>query len=97
MKFRFHMFIESYDELGNVAERKEKDVDVAADTCCEAQVIASRGNREWTITGWEPLEKMKPAEFVPENKFEKEAWEKAKEILRAKEKAEKEAASPETK
>jgi len=87
MKFKFHMFTETLDEFGKLVEKKEKDVEINAPSCCEAHVLATKGNRGWTVSSWESLDKSNPETFVPENKFEKEAWEKAQKMMAEEKKA----------
>lgn len=96
MRFNITMFKEEFDENGCLKDKDWKTIEVQADTCCDAVVMATKANRGWTVSKWECLDKNKSQEFVPETKYEKEAWakvlkwreeEKAKKEQEAKQKA----------
>lgn len=76
MRFNLTMFKEEFDENGCLKDKDRKVIEVQAETCCDAVVMATKANRGWTVSKWECLDKTKAQEFVPETKYEKEAWAK---------------------
>lgn len=80
MKFQIGMFNESYDENGNLIEKKKEDILVEADSCCEACVRALKMKPGYSVYSWKCLDKAKKSEIIPENKHEKEALERLKKM-----------------
>lgn len=77
MRFNITMFKEEFDENGFLKDKDKKVVEVQAATCCDAVVNATKASRGWTPIKWECLDKTKAEqEFIPETKYEKEAWAK---------------------